>query len=316
MPSSAPYIGIDVASTELVVAVRPPGDTWRVANDDAGVADLLRRLRSLQPALIVLEATGGDERAVVAALVTAALPTVVANPRQVRDFARATGQLAKTDPVDAAILALFAERIHPDPRPLADDATQALHAVLARRRQLLDMLTAERHRLIHAAPAVRPDLQAHIRWLERRVRDLDRDLDATIQHSPAWRAQEDLLRSAPGIGPVVSRTLLGLLPELGTLTPKQLAALVGVAPRAHDSGRWRGHRHIGGGRAPVRAALYMATLVATRHNPAMRPFYARLRAAGKPPTVALTACLHKLLTILNAMVRTNTAWRHSTAQAT
>jgi transposase len=313
---SATFIGIDVASTELVVAVRPTGDQWSVPNDDAGVTELVRRLRPLHPTLVVLEATGGYERAAVAALAAAGLPVVVANPRQVRDFARATGQLAKTDQVDAAILALFAERIHPEPRPLADEATQALHAVLARRRQLLEMLVAERNRLPHAAPPVRRDVQAHIHWLERRVRELDRDLDAQIQRSPVWRAKENLLRSAPGVGPVVSRTLLGALPELGTLTHKELAALAGLAPRARDSGRWRGHRHITGGRAAVRAALYMAALVATRHNPTIRPFYERLLAAGKPKKVALTACMHKLLTILNAMVHSNTVWRNTAAQTT
>jgi len=314
MTSSAVYVGIDVASAELVVAVRPTAEGWSVPNDDAGVATVVRRLRLLAPAVIVLEATGGYERAVVAALAAAGLPVVVANPRQVRDFARATGQLAKTDQVDAAVLALFAERVHPEPRALPDAATQALDAVLTRRRQLLDMLTAERNRLAQAVPAVRRDVQAHIRWLERRLGDLDRDLDALIQHSPVWRAKDNLLRSVPGVGPVVSRTLLGALPELGALTHKQIAALAGVAPMARDSGLWRGRRRITGGRAAVRATLYMAALVATRHNPTIRGFYQRLRAAGKPKKVALTACMHKLLTILNAMVRANAVWRNTLAQ--
>lgn len=314
MMSAAVWVGIDVASRELVVAVRPTGEGWAVPNDDAGIAALVRRLRPAAPTVIVLEATGGYERAVVAALAAASLPVVVANPRQVRDFARGTGQLAKTDQVDAAVLALFAERIHPEPRALADAATQALDAVLTRRRQLLDMLIAERNRLAQAVPAVRRDVQMHIRWLERRLADLDRDLDAWIQHSPVWRAKDNLLQSVPGVGPVVSRTLLGALPELGTLTHKQIAALAGVAPRARDSGLWRGRRRITGGRATVRATLYMAALVATRHNPTIRGFYQRLLTTGKPKKVALTACMHKLLTILNAMVRANAVWRNTLAQ--
>ena len=314
MASPDVFVGIDVALADLVVAVRPTQATWTLANDDGGITTLVHRLRALQPRLIVLEATGGYERAVVGALATAGLPVVVANPRHVRDFARATGQLAKTDQVDAAILALFAERVHPEPRPLPDAATHALNALLARRRQLLEMLTAERNRLGHAVPAVARDLRQHIRWLERRLRDLDRDLDDQIHASPVWRATDDLLQSTPGVGPVLSRTLLATLPELGRLSHKQIAALVGVAPLARDSGRWRGRRHVTGGRAPVRAALYMGALVAAQHNPHIRPFYQRLVTAGKPKKVALTACMHKLLTILNAMVKSNTAWRTPVAQ--
>jgi transposase len=316
MASPGVVVGIDVAHAELVVAVRPTQDAWTSVNDEAGIAALVRRLRPLQPTLIVLEATGGYERAVVAALATAGLPLVVVNPCHVHHFARSTGELAKTDQVDAALLALFAERVHPEPRPLPDAATRALDALLARRRQLLDMLTAERNRLAHAVPAVARDLRQHIRWLERRLRDLDRDLDAQIHASPVWRAKDDLLQSAPGVGPVVSRTLLAALPELGRLTHKQIAALAGVAPLARDSGTRRGRRHVLGGRAPVRAVLYMGALVAARHNPIIRAFYQRLVAAGKPKKVALTACMHKLLTILNAMVRSNTAWRPSVAQTT
>jgi len=303
------FVGIDVAKAELVVATRPATESWVVPNDDPGIDRLVGRLRRLAPALVVVEATGGYERAVVGALAAAAIPLVVANPRQVRDFARATGQLAKTDAIDAAVLALFGERVQPDPRPLADEATRALDALLTRRRQVLDMLTAERHRLEHALPAIRRDLTQHIRWLERRLRDVDHDLDQMIQSSPVWRAKEDLLRSAPGIGPVVSRTLIGELPELGTLSRKQIAALIGVAPLARDSGTLRGKRLVYGGRAPVRAALYMAALVAARRNPAIRTFYQRLVAAGKPPKLALTACMRKLLTMLNAMVKTDTPWR-------
>jgi len=316
MTAAARCVGIDVSHGELVVAQQPPADVWTLPNDPAGAADLVRRLRRLGPTRIVLEATGGYERTVVAALATAGLPVVVANPRQVRDFARGLGQLAKTDPVDAAILALFAERVQPEPRPVPDAALHALEAVVTRRRQLLDMLTAERNRLALAAPPVHADLRKHIDWLTRRVAKLDRDLDKQIQASPVWRTRDNLLQSAPGVGPTVSRTLLGALPELGTLTHKQIAALVGLAPMARASGRWRGRRRITGGRAPVRAALYMAALVATRHNPAIHTFYARLLAAGKPKKLALTACMHKLLTILNAMVKANTGWRPTLAQTT
>ncbi len=306
---SARCVGIDVAKAELVVAVRPSTEGWIVTNDEHGIAELLARLRVMQPALVVVEATGGYERPVVATLGAAGIPIVVANPRHVRDFARATGQLAKTDRIDAATLALFADRVRPVPRPLPDEVTQALDALLTRRRQLLEMLTAERNRLAHALPAIRRDLQEHIRWLERRLHDMDRDLGAMIEASPLWRAKDSLLRSAPGVGPVVSRTLIGDLPELGRLNRKQIAALVGVAPLARDSGTLRGKRMVYGGRAHVRAALYMAALVASRHNPTLRTFYHRLLQAGKPKKVALTACMRKLLTMLNAMVNTNTRWR-------
>jgi len=303
------FVGIDVSKATLDIATYPPGDRWQVANADPDLHTLVQRLRRLHPTRLVLEATGGYERALVAACATVGLPIVVANPRQVRDFARSTGQLAKTDAIDATILALFAARIQPALRPLPEAERQALDALLTRRRQLLEMLTAERNRLEHALPAIRRDLQAHIRWLERRLADVDRDLEATIHASPLWRTQEDLLRTVPGIGPVVSRTLLGALPELGTLSHKQIAALVGLAPLNRDSGTRRGHRMIWGGRAPVRSALWMAAIVASRHNPVIRTFYLRLLAAGKPKKVALTACARKLLTILNAMMRTNTPWR-------
>ena len=303
------FVGVDVAKTELVIGLRPTGEAWTVSNDEAGIHELLQRLRPQSPALVVIEATGGYELGVVAALAAAGMPLVVANPRQVRDFARSTGQLAKTDRIDAQILALFAERVRPEPRPLPDEATRTLTALLARRRQLLEMLTAERNRLEHAVPAIRRDLVQHIRWLERQLRDVDHDLDRTVQSSPIWRAKENLLRSLPGVGPVTSRTLIGSLPELGALNRKQIAALVGVAPLARDSGSLRGKRLVWGGRAPVRAALYMAALVASRRNPALRIFYARLLAAGKPKKLALTACMRKLLTILNAMVKTNSAWQ-------
>jgi len=316
MPAPACFVGIDVAKATLDVAVHPSGEPWRTSNDEAAIGALVAQLRPLAPTLIVLEATGGFETATVAAVAAAGLPVVVANPRQVRDFARATGQLAKTDRLDAQILALFAERVRPEPRPLPDAALQALDALLTRRRQLLEMLVAEQNRLGFAAAAVRRDITQHIHWLQRRLRDVGGDLDQAIHASPLWRAKEDLLRSVPGVGPVVSRTLLGELPELGTLTHKRIAALVGVAPRACDSGTLRGKRMVWGGRAPVRAALYMGALVATRHNPAIRAFYAPLRAAGKPAKVALVACMRKLLTILNAILRTATPWRAVEAGAT
>lgn len=309
MTSTPVFVGIDVAKAEFLVACRPATASWTSRNDAAGIAAALGRLQAMHPTVIVLEATGGYETPLVAALATGGLPVVVANPRQVRDFAKATGQLAKTDHLDAHLLALFAERVHPAPRPLPDEARQHLEALLTRRRQLLDMLTAERNRLEHAAPPIRRSLTQHIRWLERRVVDVDRDLDHTIQASPIWRAQEQLLRTVPGIGPIVSRTLLADLPELGRLNRKQIAALVGVAPLARDSGTRKGKRLVWGGRAPVRAVLYMAALVASRRNPVIRAFYRRLLAAGKPKKLALTACMRKLLTILNAMIRSNTPWR-------
>jgi len=316
MAVPACFVGIDVAKATLDVVVRPSGEHWSAANDDGGIAALVKRLRPLTPALIVLEATGGFETAAVAAVVAAGLTVVVANPRQVRDFARATGQLAKTDALDAQVLALFAERVRPEPRPLPDAAVQGLDALLTRRRQLLEMLVAEQNRLGFAAVAVRRDITQHIHWLERRLRDVDGDLEQAVRSSPVWRLKEDLLRSVPGVGPVVSRTLLGELPELGTLTHKQIAALVGVAPRARDSGSLRGKRMVWGGRASVRAALYMGALVASRRNPVIRAFYQRLRAAGKPAKVALVACMRKLLTILNAILRTGTPWRLVGAGAT
>jgi len=303
------FIGIDVAKAQLAFACQPSAERGTVPNDDVGIRELVARCQALAPTLLVLEATGGYEAAVVAALATAGLPVVVANPRQVRDFAKATGRLAKTDALDAQVLALFAERVRPAPRPLPDDAVQALDALLTRRRQLVEMLTAERNRLLVARPAVRRDLQQHIRYLERRLREADDDLHTAVKTSPLWRVKDDLLQSVPGVGQVVSLTLLAELPELGRLSHKEIAALVGVAPLARDSGTLRGKRLVYGGRAPVRAALYMAALVASKCNPVIRTFYQRLRAAGKPAKVALTACMRKLLTILNAIARSGTPWR-------
>jgi transposase len=307
------FIGIDVAKGQLEFACRPTDETGAVANDERGIGELVARCQALTPTLIVCEATGGYEAALVAALATAQLPVVVANPRQVRDFAKATGQLAKTDAIDAQILALFAERIRPEPRVLPDEALEALDALLTRRRQLVEMLTAERNRLLVARVPVRQDLQQHIRFLERRLREADDDLHTAVKASPLWRVKDDLLQSVPGVGRVVSLTLLAELPELGRLSHKEIAALVGVAPLNRDSGTLRGKRLVYGGRAPVRAVLYMAALVASRRNPVIRAFYERLRTAGKPAKVALTACMRKLLTILNAIARDGRPWQPARA---
>ena len=308
------FVGIDVSKASLDVAVHRPATRWTVDYTEATLPSLVARLTALAPALIVLEATGGLEGPLVGAVAAAGLPVVVVNPRQVRDFAKATGRLAKTDTLDAAVLAHFAAAVQPAVRPLPDAATQGLAAVVTRRRQLVDMLTAERNRLSCAPVVLRKELQAHIRWLERRIAGLDTDLEHAIRTSPVWRAQEDLLRSVPGIGPIVARPLLAQLPELGTLAPKPLAALVGVAPLNRDSGLFRGRRKVGGGRAAVRAVLDMGTLAAVRFNPVLRPFYQRLRAAGKLPKVALTACMHKLLTILNALLKHQRRWDPAYAQ--
>jgi len=307
------FVGIDVAKASLDVAVHPTTERWTLAYTEREVAGLLSRLAALAPALVVLEATGGLEGPLVGALAAAGLPVVVVNPRQVRDFAKATGLLAKTDALDAAVLAHFAAAVRPTPRALPDAATQALAALVTRRRQLVAMLTAERNRLSSAPRALRAEIQAHIRWLQRRLGRLDEDLHQAIRTSPAWRAQDDLLQSVPGVGPVLARTLLASLPELGHLDRKAIAALVGVAPLNRDSGTFRGRRRVWGGRAAVRAVLYMGTLVAVRHNPVLRAFYQRLRAAGKLPKVALTACMRKLLTILNAMLKQQTRWNPSYA---
>ena len=275
------WIGLDVAKAVLDGVVRPTGEVVQFPNDAAGHAALVAWAAPLAPTSLVLEATGGYERAVVVALAAAGLPVVVVNPRQVRDFARSTGQLAKTDRLDAAVLALFAERVQPAQRPLTDEATAELAELITRRQQLLAMLTMEKNRLPQVRTRVRRDVQAHITWLERRVAETDDDLRQAIEASPVWRVQENLLQSVPGIGPVVSRTLLALLPELGHLNRKQIAALVGVAPLARDSGMWRGRRVIWGGRASVRRVLYMAALVASRRNPVLKALYTRLVAAGK-----------------------------------
>lgn len=297
------FIGIDVSKAVLDGAVHPSSEGWQAANDPGEIEALLDRLQALSPELIVVEATGGHENAGVAALGAEGLPLVGVNPRQVRDFAKATGKLAKTDRIDARILALFAERVRPEVRELKSEAAQALEALLARRRQILEMTQAERNRLEHARGAVRKDLLEPIRYLEKRLGKVDKELEERVQQSPLWKAKEDLLRSVPGVGPVVSRTLIAELPELGRLTHKEIASLVGVAPFSRDSGTLRGKRRVWGGRASVRAALYMAAVVGVRRNAALKRFYERLRSTGKPDKVALVACMRKLLTILNSMVR-------------
>ncbi len=304
------YAGIDVSKGRLEVAVRPVGERFGVPNDDAGIDELIGRLGERRPALVVLESTGGLERSLVAALAASGLAVAVVNPRQARDFARATGRLAKTDRIDAYVLAHFAEAVRPTPRAVPEEEAYVFGAILARRRQIVEMLTAENNRLGTAPRAVRRRIEAHVRWLEKELKRTDDDLDEAIQQSPTWRENAALLRSVPGVGPVLCRTLLAELPELGTLTHKQLAALVGVAPLNRDSGTMRGKRTVWGGRSGVRAALYMAALVATRHNPQLKEFYERLLAAGKAKKVALVACMRKLLSILNAVLKHRTPWRY------
>jgi transposase len=302
------FVGIDVSKDQLDLACRPEHTRWRVANDRAGIAECVTQLRQLKPTLIVLEATGGWQCALVAALAVAKLPFAVVNPRQIRDFAKATGQLAKTDELDANILAHFAEAVRPTPRPLPDETTQQLDALLQRRRQLLEMLVAERHRVALAHPTVRDSLGRHIDYLQRLIDETDDEISSLIRASPAWQEKDDLLQSAPGIGPVLSATLQAALPELGVLNQREIATLVGVAPLNDDSGKRSGARHIRGGRAEIRAVLYMATLTASRFNPVIKAFYQRLLARGKAQKVAITAAMRKLLTILNAMVKTQTHW--------
>jgi len=304
------FVGIDVAKASLDVAVDGTTQRRKFANEEAGIEQATTYLKGLSPELVALEATGGIEIPLAASLVAAAIPVAVVNPRQIRDFARATGKLAKTDVLDAQVIAFFAATIHPTPRPLPDAKTQELNAVLVRRRQVRGMITAERNRLSSARKAVRERIQAHINWLEQELVSLNDDLKRKVEESPAWREKDDLLKSVPGVGPVLSATLLMELPELGTLNRKQIAALVGVAPLNRDSGTLRGKRSVWGGRAPVRAALYMAALVATRFNPIIRSFYQRLCAAGKAKKVALVACMRKLLTILNAMLKHRLPWSY------
>jgi transposase len=307
--SNEVFVGIDVSKARLEIGVRPTGETWQSGNEAKSITELSDRVRALAPQLVVMEATGGLEMPAAAALSRAGLPVVIVNPRQVRDFARATGQLAKTDKIDALMLALFGERVRPEVRPLPDQVAQAFEALLARRRQIVVMLAEEKNRLQQAASReVRKGIQRHIRWLEREIKDVEGGLSNSVRQSPIWRAKDDLLQSVPGVGRVLSFTMLANLPELGTLNRKQIAALVGVAPLAMDSGTLRGKRVIWGGRASVREVLYMAALAACRFNPVVRAFYQRLLAKGKARKLALVACMRKLLIVLNAIVRDAAPW--------
>ena len=316
MTGSLIFVGIDVSKAQLDIAIRPSAEKASFANDKAGIKALVTWLATIQPTLIVLEASGGYERQVTRAVVSAELAMAVVNPRQVRDFAKATGELAKTDSIDAAVLAHFAEAVRPQLRPLPDQLTVELRALTSRRRQLLDMITAENNRRDKTSKAVAKRIDAHVRWLERELDNANQDLDRFVQQNPIWKQNDELLQSAPSIGPVTSRTLLADLPELGTLNRKQIAALIGVAPFNRDSGSLKGRRSIWGGRAPVRCALYMATLVATRRNPVIRDFYNRLIAKGKLFKVALIACLRKLITILNSMLKHKRYWSETFSHQT
>jgi len=302
------FVGIDVAKKDLEVAVLPGTDTRTWPNTEEGLVLLVEWLKPLRPAIIVLEATGGLEMPCVGTLAAEGLPVVVMNPRQIRDFAKATGRLAKTDRIDARVIARFAEAVRPKTRELKTAEMQALTALGVRRRQIIQMITAERNRLTSASKWTREDIRDHISWLQQRLDDVTDELKKAIRNSPVWREKDDILRSVPGVGPIVSATLLSQLPELGSLNRRQIAALVGVAPLNRDSGLSRGKRSIWGGRATVRCALYMATFVATRFNPTIAAFYQRLRIAGKETKLALTACMRKLLTILNAMARDRARW--------
>ena len=309
MSDSAIYVGIDVAKRWLDIGQRPEGAPSRVSNDAAGISELVARFKVLEPELIVLEATGGLETLLVSLLMAEDLPVVVVNPRQVREFARATGRLAKTDAIDAAVLARFGEVIRPQPRLLPDAMGLRLKALVRRRHQLMEMLTGEKNRQKQASGEVRQEIEQHIDWLNHVKRGLDSKLDAFIHNSPAWRERDKLFQSVPGVGPGLSRSLLADLPELGRLSHKEIAALAGVAPLNRDSGMFRGKRAVWGGRNVLRGALYMSALVAARHNPKVKSFYLRLVDAGKPKKVALVACMRKLLTILNSIAKHSTPWR-------
>ena len=304
------FVGIDVSKDRLDVHLRPSGEAFHVPRDAEGLERLVERLAAVAPVLVVLEATGGFEITVAAALAAAGLPLAVVNPRQIREFARSTGRLAKTDRLDAEAIALFAERVRPESRPIADAEAQALGELVARRRQLVEMIGMESNRQHQARDArLKTRIQTHLAWLQQALADIDEEIDGQVRRSPAWRETEELLTSVPGIGKVTAHTLLADLPELGQLGRRKLAALVGVAPINHDSGLLRGHRAIAGGRSAVRSALYMATLATIRWNPLIRAHYTQLRHRGRPAKVAIVACMRRLLTILNAMLRERTPWQ-------
>jgi transposase len=304
------FVGIDVSKHQLDVAVRPSGERWSTANAPEAFEGFLKRVKALSPTLIVLEATGGLEAAVVAELAHAGLAVAVVNPKRVREFARASGQLAKTDQLDAQILAHFAEAIRPPVRPLPTADSDRLAALVTRRRQVIDMLTAERNRQHTVAGTMHERIGKHIMWLTEELHALDDELRQFIDQTPTWHATDDLLQSVPGVGPVTAMTLVADLPELGQLDRQEIAALVGVAPMNRDSGPKRGKRRTQGGRAQVRSVLYMAALSASRCNPVIRAFYEKLILRGKEQKVALTACMRKLLVILNAMVKKQQSWRY------
>ena len=314
-PGQARFVGIDVSKATLDVAVRPTGETWTSANAPDGIDALVARIAALTPTLVVLEATGRYEAPCAAALAAADVPVAVVNPRQVRDFAKSTGRLAKTDALDAAILALFADRVRPEPRPLPDAESEAFAALLARRRQLITMMVAEKNRAHVAAPSVVKSVAKHVQWLEKELAGLDDSLVTAIRESAVWRAKDDLLRAVPGVGRVLATTLLADLPELGRLSRREIAALVGVAPLNRDSGSFRGQRSVWGGRSTVRTALYMSALAAARSNPPVKALYERLVQKGKPKKVVLVACMRKLLVTCNAVVRDGAAWEPNRALA-
>ncbi len=302
------FIGIDVSKTWLDIAIHESETNWRAENEEAGISNLVKRLKKMQPTLIVLEATGGYEMQLVGELVHAKLPVVVTNPRKVRAFARSTGKLAKTDKLDAKLLAHFAAAIRPTIRPMPSDEEEQLTGLLVRRRQLVDMLTVEKNRLHTVRPALREDIREHLTWLQAKLAKLDEEIDRFLKSSSLWIEKDAILRSTPGVGRVTSCTLLAMLPELGTLNRQEIAALVGVAPVNKDSGRKQGKRRVYGGRSTVRSVLYMAALAAKRYNPRIKKFYEELLLRGKEKKVALTACMRKLIVILNAMLRTNQSW--------
>jgi len=304
------YVGIDVSKDSLDVIALPSKEKWRYANDEVGIGKLVARLKKLSTSLIVMEPTGGLEAMVAAALAAEGINVAIVNARQIRDYARATGKLAKTDKLDALVMAEFASVIKPQPRQLRDEESEEIKATVSRRRQLLEMLTAEKNRMAIARKNLKPNILAHIEWLKKEIADLDRDLRRRIEGSPIWRVKDDLLQSIPGVGRVLSATLLAELPELGKLNRRQIAALVGVAPFNRDSGIMKGKRSVWGGRASIRAVLYMATLASTRYNPVIRSFYQQLLVRGKAKKVALVACMRRLLTIMNAILKYQRAWRY------
>jgi transposase len=305
------YAGIDVCKDNLDLAILPSREKRQYSNNEGGISRLIAKLKKQSPELVVLEPTGGFEAPVAAALWAEGIPVAIVNARQIKEYARATGKLAKTDKLDAQVMAEFAAAIKPPARPIRDEEAEEIKAMVSRRRQLIEMITAEKNRLTIARKHLKSSIQSHIEWLKKEMEDLDRDLRKLIEDSPVWRVKDNLLQSIPGVGKVLSMTLLAELPELGTLNRRQIAALVGVAPFNRDSGRMKGKRSIWGGRASIRAVLYMATLAGTRYNPVIREFYGRLIQRGKAKKVALVACMRRLLTIMNAILRRNQAWQYA-----